>query len=102
MAKVKEERTYVTTVVDEACHVAVLRSVYDRVVVDAEQVTAAESHSLVLLLTLVGDGLPDHLTHVLHHHLVRGDRLQGEQAPVVDAAPAEVERLLTELQRNTT
>ena len=91
MAKGKEERTYVTTVVDEARHVSVLRSVYDRVVVDAEQVAAAEPHRLVLLLSLISDGLPDHLTHVLHNHLVGSDRLQGEQAPVVDAAPAEVE-----------
>ena len=98
MAIGKEERTYITTVVDEARHVAVLRSVYDRVVVDAEQIAAAESHRLILLLALVGDGLPDNLTHVLHHHLVRRDRLEGEQAPVVDAAPAEVQRLLTELR----
>ena len=84
--------------VDEARHVAVLRRVYDGVVVDAEQVAAAEPHRLVLLLALVGDRLPDHLTHVLDDHLVGGDRLEGKQTPVVDAAPTEVERLLTELR----
>ena len=72
------------------------------IVVGEEKVAAVESHRLVLLLALFGDGLSDHLTHVLHHHLVGGDRLQVEQTPVVDAAPAEVERLLTELQTEKT
>ena len=82
--------THITTVVDEPRHVSVFRCVNDRVVVDTEQIAAAQSHGLVSPLPLVSDGLSDHLTDVLNHHLVRCDRLQGKQAPVVDATSTEV------------
>lgn len=42
--------------------------------------------------------LSDVLTHVLDDHLVCGDGLHGEQAPLVDAAATEAQFLLAELQ----
>ena len=42
--------------------------------------------------------LSDVLADVLDHHLVSGDGLQGEQAPVVDARLTEANLLLAELE----
>jgi len=42
--------------------------------------------------------LSDVLTHVLDHHLIRGDGLHGEQTPVVDVRLAEPDPLLPELK----
>ena len=82
--------THITTMVDEPRHIPVFRCVNDRIVVDTKQIAAAKSHCFVSPLPLVSDGLADHLTDVLNHHLVRCDWLQGKQAPVVDATSAEV------------
>lgn len=49
----------------------------------------------------VGGGryLSDVLAHVLDDHLVRGDGLHGEKAPLVDPAASEPQLLLSELQK---
>ena len=82
--------THITAVVDESRHVSIFSSVNDRVMVNPEEIAAAESHRFIPPLPLVSDGLPDHLTDVLDHHLVRSDGFQGKQTPVMDATPAEM------------
>lgn len=43
--------------------------------------------------------LSDVLPHVLDHHFISSDGLQGKQTPVVDMRFAEPDLLLTELKR---
>lgn len=62
--------THIAAVVDEPRQVAALGGVDDGVEVDAEQVGAADAGGLVVRLAHVGHDRPDHLPHVLYHHLV--------------------------------
>lgn len=63
-------RTHIAAVVDEPRQVAALGGVDDGVEVDAEQVGAADAGGLVVRLAHVRHDRPDHLPHVLYHHLV--------------------------------
>lgn len=67
--------TYITAVVDKPREVTTLGGINDGVEVDAEQVRAADAGGLVVRLAHVGHYRPDHLTHVLYHHLVSRYRL---------------------------
>ena len=73
---IKTERTtHGTTMIDEACQVTDHSSINDRLVIHSEQVAGSDPRLLVLLLSQVRHGLPDHRTHILDHHLVRCDWL---------------------------
>ena len=85
--------------VDKPRQVAALGGVDDVVPVDPEQIGASDALSLIGHLPLIGHRLPHVLTDVLNHHLIGGDRLQREQAPVVDGRLAELELLLPELRQ---
>lgn len=91
-------RTHVAAVVDEPREVAALGRVDDGLQVDPEEVRAADAGRLVLGLPEVGHARPDHLPDVLDDHLVRRDRLHGEEAPVVDAGLGELEVFPPEFQ----
>lgn len=60
-------------VVDQATEIALLGRVHDQVVVDSEQVAAADALALILLLATVCDLSPDHLADVLDDHLAAWD-----------------------------
>ena len=92
-----EQNTYITTVVDEARQIAERGGVDDGLVVNPEHVAAADPAVLVAALPQVSHRLADHLAHVLDHHLVRGDRLLCEQAPVVNRRLGELQLLLAHL-----
>lgn len=96
----RTQGTHVAAVVYEARQVAALCGVDDGLDVHSEQVGAADADLRVVLLPPVGHDGPHHLAHILNDHLVSGNRLQGKQAPVVDAALGELELLLPELRPN--
>ena len=91
--------TYITAVVDEAGKVAALGSVDDVIVVDPEEVAAPNTLSLIPPFSVVGDNLPHHLAHVLHHHLVCWNVLQRKEAPVVYGGLGKPQMLLASLGR---
>lgn len=83
--------------VDETGEVAALGGINDGVMVDAEEVAAANANCFVFLLAHVSDRLTHHITHVLDNHLLSGDWLQCKQSPVVNATPRELQLLLAYL-----
>lgn len=118
--------THSAAVVDESRQVSTLGGIYDGVVVHSEQVAAPDALLRVPLLAIVGHHLDtrsanirrvrgesrlfrkqictegqtylsDVLTHILNDHLISGDRLHGEQAPLVDPAAPKTKLLLSKL-----
>ncbi len=87
--------TYIATVIDEASQTSSMRSVNNIVMVNTEQVTTANTGSLVPSLSLVGNGLPHNFSHVLNHHLIRRDGLQRKQTPVVNGGLGKLQLLLS-------
>ena len=85
-------------VVDEAGEVAAHGGVDDGVVIDAEEVAAADAHGLVGLLPDIRHLLADYFSNVLDDHVVAVDVLHGKEAPVVDGALLEAELLLPALE----
>lgn len=83
--------------VDKPGQVTTLCGIDDAAGVDPEEVTAPDSHLLVVRLPLVCDALPDALAHVLDDHLIRSDVLHGVQTPSVDSTLGEFQFLLAEL-----
>ena len=83
--------------VDKPRQISTLGRIDDVVPVDPEQVGAADALSLVHQFALICHRLAHVLADVFDHHLIGRDRLQREQAPVVDGRLAELELLLPEL-----
>ena len=84
--------------VDEPCDAALLGCVDDGILVNAEEVTAANAALEVSPLAQFGNLLADLLTDVLDNHVVLVDVFHGVQAPVVDGGPRELDGLLPLLQ----
>lgn len=84
--------------IDEPRKVSAHGGIDDKLVVHAEEIAAADPAGLVLFLSDLRHVLPDHLSHVLDHHLLGSDRLQGEQTPRVDPGAIELQLLLPELE----
>lgn len=74
----KHYETNLTTVINEASIVAEHCRVNDEIIVDPKEVRGANSHLYVLLLEDIGDGSPNHLSHILNHQFVGRDGLQSE------------------------
>ena len=62
-------------VVDEPRDATLLRRINDRVLVDSEEVTGANTLQVVLGLAEIGDALSDLLTYVFDDHVVDCDVL---------------------------
>jgi len=70
--------------VDEACNAALLRSVNDCILVDAEQVAAADALFLVYLLAEICNALANLLAYVLNNHVLSANILVRIQTPTMD------------------
>lgn len=85
--------------IDKARQISVFRSVDDDVMIDAEQVTAADADGFVPSLEYVGDTPPDDLTDILDDHLPLGDRFHRKQTPVVNSTPGKFQLFFANLKQ---
>ena len=84
--------------VDEPGEVAALGGVHDVVEVDPEEVARPDALLLVALLAHVGQHGADVVADVLDDHLVGGNVLEGEEAPIVNGRFSKCHLLPTELK----
>lgn len=84
--------------VDEAGQISAFGGVNDVLEIYAEQIGGADAHRFVLGFSQIGQYRSDNLADVFDHHLVGGNRLQGEETPVVDRRLAKFELCASELQ----
>ena len=86
------------TMVDEPCDATFLGRVDDGVVVDSEEITAANTALKVSIFAKLSNLLTNLLADVLNDHLVFGNVLHRVQSPVVDRGPREFDGLLSFLK----
>ena len=90
--------TYITAMVDEPGEISALGRIHDVVEVDPEEVTGADTLLLVTLLSHVREDGPHVVSDVLDDHLVGGNVLEGEEAPIVNGRLSKGHLLPTELK----
>ena len=84
--------------VDEPGEISALGRIHDVVGVDPEEVTGSDALLLVTLLSHVREDGPHVVPDVLDDHLVGGNVLEGEEAPIVNGRFSEGHLLPTELK----
>jgi hypothetical protein len=80
--------------VDEPRDPTLLGRIYDRVLVDPEQITTSYAAFDVFAFTHIRDLLADNFANVFDNHVIRRDVLHGVESPVVNCGPSKSYRLL--------
>ena len=71
-------QTHIAGVINEACEIPTACGIDDALGVDAEHVRATDSDLLVVLFPQIGDDWSNTLAHILYHHLICCNGLQGK------------------------
>lgn len=80
--------------IDEPRNSTPLRRINDRILINSEQITAANPTLEISSFSHIGNLLPNLFTNILDNHVIGRDILLGVQAPVMDSRARESNRLL--------
>lgn len=84
--------------IDESRNSSSLCGIDDGVLVDSEEITAADSALQVSSFSHIGNLLTHFLSDILDDHVIGSDVFLGIQAPIMDGRASEAHRLLALLK----